>query len=94
MGMMKHKMEENDMLYGLASNILERVGVIKSCEIHEDRYIVDESKLVDAYKLGNSEITKGNIDCDRKKLMDAIKDAYESFPEECFGCAKAMSDDD
>lgn len=94
MGIMKHKLEEKIALYGLAANILERVGAIKTCEVHGDKYLVDESKLRDAYKLGNFEISKGNLDCGRKNLTDAIKDVLEMTPEECPSCSNVMYDDD
>ena len=50
MGMMKHKLEDKNALYGLAVDILQRVGAIKTCEVHGDRCLVDESKLQDACK--------------------------------------------
>ena len=94
MGLMKHKQEEKIALYGFAANILERVGAIKICEVHGDKYQVDESKLRDAYKLGNFEISMGNLDCGRKDLTDAIKDVLEMTPEECPSCSNVMYDDD
>lgn len=38
------------MLYCLAVDILQHVGAIKTCEVHGDRCLVDESKLQDACK--------------------------------------------
>ena len=94
MGMVKHMMEEKMELYGIATNVLERVGAIKTCDVHGDRYLVDGSKLEDAYKLGNSWISKGNVNCERRELTDAIKDVLEGTPDECPGCVNAMCDDD
>ena len=94
MGMMKHKMEETNALYGIASDVLERVGVIKTCEVHGDRYLADESKLVDAYKLANFWISKGTLCCDRRELTDAIKEILETTLDECPSCAHIKYEDD
>ena len=94
MGMMKHKLEDKNALYGLAADILRRVGAIKTCEVHGDRCLVDELKLQDACKLANSWISKGIVDCGRRELTDAIKDVLETAPEECPSCANVMYDDD
>ena len=94
MGIMKHKLEEKNALYGLAADILQRVGAIKTCEVHGDRYLVDESKLQEACKLANSRISKGIVDCGRRELTDAIKDVLEAAPEECPCCANVMYDDE
>jgi len=87
-------MEERNALYGVAADALERVGAIKTCVAHGDRYLVDESKLVDAYKLGNSWISKGLVSCCRRELTDAMKEILEMTPEECSSCANVMYDDD
>lgn len=94
MGMMKHKLEDKNALYCLAADILQRVGAIKTCEVHGDRYLVDESKLQDACKLANSRISRGLVNSDRRELTDAIKDVLETAPEECPSCANVMYDDD
>lgn len=94
MGMMKYRMEENNEIYGIAAKALERVGVIKTCEIHGYRYIVDELKIQDAYKLGNYWISKGEVDCGTRKLSDAIKKVFDETPVECPGCANVMYDED
>ena len=94
MGMMKHKLEDKNALYGLAADILQRVGAIKTCEVHGDRCLVDESKLQDACKLANSWISKGIVDCSRRELTDAIKDVLETAPDKCPGCANVMFDDE
>ena len=94
MGMMKHQLEEKYALYGLAANILEQVGAIKICEVHGYSYLLDETILVEAYKLGNFMISKGVFGCGRRELTDAIKDVQKMTPEECPGCSNAMYDDD
>ena len=94
MGMMKHKMEKKCAIYGIAAEVLERVGALKTCEVHGERYLVDDSKLQGAYKLGNSWISKGDADCDRRELTDAIKDIFETTPDECPCCAHVKYDDD
>ena len=87
-------MEEKYELYDIAAGALERVGAIKTCEVHGDRYLADESKVVDAYKLGNSWISKGHVNCGRRELSDAIKRILEMTPEECLSCADLKYDDE
>ena len=91
---MIHKMEDENALYGVAVDVLERVGAIKTCEIHGDRYLAEESKLVDAYKVANSWISKGYADCDRRELTDAIKGFFETTLDECPSCAHIKYEDD
>lgn len=94
MSRVKQMMEEKYALYDVAADILERVGAIKTCEAHGDRYLVDESKLVGAYKLANAWISRGLVDSDRRELTDAIKEIMEMIPEECSYCANIMYDED
>lgn len=94
MSLVKHMMEERYALYSIASDILERVGAIKICKVHEERYLADESKLRNAYKLGNSLISKQHLNCNRRELTDAIKDILDHVQEECSYCAYVKYDDD
>lgn len=93
MGMVKHKLEEKYELYSLATDILERVGAIQICEAHGERCLLDESLLVEAYKLGNTWVSRGVVGCDKSELTDAIEEVLEMTPEECPRCSYVMYDD-
>lgn len=86
-------LEDQENLRRIAMGILKRVNACKTCDVHGYEYVIDEGKLQDACKLGNSQISKGELLCDRKELMGAIKDVLDSTPEDCVGCLKESSDD-
>ena len=94
MSLTKQILEERYVIYGIATDALVRVGTIKTCKVHGDRFVADESTLEAAYKLANSWISRGYVKCDRRELTDAIKEVLEMTPEECLSCENVMYDDD
>ena len=93
MSLIKHLIEKELDLHRTAMWILKQVKAYKSCEHHDFDYAANDEKLVDAYKLANSLITRGDLSYKRVELTNAIKNAfYEIVAEECYDCAKAESD--
>jgi len=93
MGIVQHMMEDRDDLYGIAADLLEDVGAIKTCRIHGNRYLTNESRIKNAYKMGNFKITRNVLECDRKVLSDAIKDLAGKLFNVCPSCENVMFDD-
>ena len=78
----------------VATEVMERVGAFETCDIHGARFLVDNSKLQGAYKMGDFWISKGNADCDRRELTDVIKDIFETTLDECPCCTDVKYEDD
>jgi hypothetical protein len=90
---MKHLIEEEQELRRTAMWILKQVKAFKTCERHEFDYAGYDEKLLDAYKLANSLITRGELSYKRADLTHAIKIAFsEIVAEECCYCTKIDSD--
>lgn len=89
MGSLKDRSFENDNLLRIAEEVAVRVGLLGRCK--ECRATYDPLSWVyeDAYKLGNSLITRGDIlvdglgGDDRRRLTDALKDIGQHFPNVC-----------
>jgi hypothetical protein len=99
MGGMKHLMEQEEARYQMGLEYCLRVGAIEECEYHPGTYYDGGADVEDAYRLANSEISKGGhgeaTAEKRKETTDAIKDAYEdnSGVDSCMQCEKAFSRD-
>jgi len=96
MGRAKEHMMMRDDLAGAARGVLRQVGALKACEAHGDLY-EGNGDVEGAYKLGNSLITRGEIELNgftRAEFSELIKDQFEenSFAESCGYCAKNMRD--
>ena len=89
MGQAKHKMEQQWEIHETAIQILMDVGCIKECPYHPGNYIEKDDDLQPAYAKGNSMITSGEFDYNRRELSDAIKGIFDSeLFEDCPDCTK------
>jgi hypothetical protein len=94
MGIMKHKMEDDANLRAIALDILKEAKAAEICKAHWKGYLVDESLIENAYKLGNYKISRGMLFCERKELSDAIRDVSKAMPTMCPDCENVMYGDD
>lgn len=94
MSFVKHKMEDDANLRNIALDILKEAKAAEICKAHGRGYLIDESRIEDAYKLGNYKISKGGLLCERKELSDAIKDVSKKMPTMCPDCENVMYSDD
>ena len=94
MSFVKRKMEDDANLRGIALDILKEAKAAEICKVHGKGYLTDESKIENAYKLGNYKISRGELLCDRKELFDAIRDASKAMPTMCPDCENVMYGDD
>ncbi|SEM51241.1 hypothetical protein SAMN04487857_102376 [Pseudomonas sp. ok272] len=95
MGQAKHEMMKADEKRDLASDIATRAGVLDYCERHVVYYQTG-ADVEDAYKLGNSMYSKGELNEmfeDRREMTDFIKEAVGSCADECYGCTESRDDD-
>lgn len=91
MGTSKRLMEEQEEKRAVALQIAIDASVLKRCELHEDAVLDCGSDVEDAYKLGNSRFTKGELSDvfgDRTDMTDAIKEVVGEHLDECPYCAK------
>jgi hypothetical protein len=76
-------------------------GLGERCEMHPDVYMCgfpDEEQLVEAYKITNARITKGDIGLlslmTRRDFTDLIKEVVEQAPDFCPDCERLFGKDD
>lgn len=94
MSFVKHKMEDDANLRGIALDILKEAKAAEICKVHGKGCLTDESRIENAYKLGNFRISKGELLCERKELSEAIKNVSEAMPAMCPDCENVMYSDD
>ena len=94
MSLVKHKMEDDANLRGVAFDILKEAKAAEICNAHGKGYLIDESRIENAYKLGNYKISRGELLCERKELSDAIRDVSKAMPTMCPECENVMYGDD
>jgi hypothetical protein len=93
MSIAKHFMMEDQEKLDAATEIAIRTGILERCEYHSDTVLgTDDTDFTEAYKLGNSLISKGDplvaiFKGNRREMTDKIKEAIESHGEECPSCA-------
>lgn len=96
MGAAKNLMMERDDLAGAALRVLLKVGALKACEVHGE-LSEGNSDLEGAYKLGNTMISRGDIDLggfSRTEFSALIKSEFDdhSYGDGCGYCHKLMRD--
>ncbi len=94
MSFVKHKMEDDANLRGIALDVLKEAKAAEICNVHGKGYLIDESRIENAYKLGNYKISREGLLCERKELSDAIKNVSKSLPTMCPDCENVMYSDD
>ena len=84
---LEHKQDQRDT----ANSIACEAGCIKECKYHQGAFVNQHSDPADAFRLGNSKFTKGELDRvfrTRKEMTDEIKAAIEDAADECYACAR------
>ena len=92
MGGAKRAMEEQEDKRNVAMHIALEANVLDQCEYHDDCVYAGNEEIENAYKLGNSKLSRGELEGvfkDRREMTDIIKDVVEDHQgDECFACAK------
>jgi len=93
MGQAKHYQEIQEAKQAIAEEIALRVGILDQCEKHDIKYFLGTDDFEDAYKLGNSLITKQDplvsiFNNDRKELSDYIKNVTDGLSDCCPFCER------
>lgn len=100
MSIVKRALEADQDKFNVATEIAIEAGVLERCEYCEANVFQGGEEVEEAYKLGNTKFTQGELDgtfADRREMTDAIKAAAESgdhAAECCFHCDEKMSGDD
>lgn len=100
MSTVKRYMEMEQDHFNAGTEIAISAGVLERCEYCENTVFMGDEDVEEAYKLGNTLYSKGelgNVFSSRKEMTDAIKDAAESgdhAAECCFHCQERMFGDD
>ncbi len=96
MGGAKRMLEEHERKLAIATQIAVEAGALKTCELHDDTYMEGDRDVQEAYKLGNTKFTKGDIAGEfesRTEMTDYIKRAVEELAsDECGSCARWRDD--
>lgn len=97
MSQTKRLMEHREHQCNVAIGIALQAGALKQCEIHEDCIFGGEKDAENAYRLGNSKFTAGELKGifdERREMTDTIKKMIEehSLIEGCPRCEKLMRD--
>lgn len=92
MSLTKRRMEANESKKETSLAIAIEAGVLGVCMIHEDTVIGGSGEVEDAYKLGNTKFTAGEIEGifeSRKEMTDYIKLMCEENADgECNQCTR------
>ncbi|MBM3529897.1 MAG: hypothetical protein FJX62_17570 [Alphaproteobacteria bacterium] len=90
MGITKRLMMEAEELHYTALSVLCEAGTLKECAWHGGSYLEGSGDLLDAYKLGSSQLKSGEISgYSQKELTDKIKELGELWwPDSCPYCEK------
>ncbi len=92
MGIAKRHMEEMEDKRNLAIRIAVEAGVLDECEYHDGTFTEGSNDIEEAYKLGNSRISSGELDGafdSRREMTDLIKAVVDELSaDECYSCAR------
>ncbi|KJF88409.1 hypothetical protein [Photobacterium leiognathi] len=100
MSIIKRHMEEVEDKFRVATDIAIRAGVLQQCEYCESTVFQGDEDIEDAYRLGNTLYTSGEVSDlfeSRREMTDAIKDTVESGDHAadcCYYCHDKMYGDD
>ena len=93
MGLAKRLLQHQEDQRSVANQIACEAGCLEECQFHEGTYVNQDSDPSDAYRLGNSKFTRGDLGGvfdTRREMTDEIKAAIEESALECYACAKAF----
>lgn len=100
MSIIKRHMEDMEGRTNLATDIAIRAGVLERCEYCESTVFQGSGDIEDAYKLGNTLFSSGEVSdafSSRREMTDAIKETVESGDHAadcCYHCHDKMYGDD
>jgi hypothetical protein len=101
MGAVKEAWLQQEDMRGIAEQVAIAAGLGERCEMHSDVFMSefpDEDLLVEAYKIANARITKGEIELpsmmSRRDFTDLIKEVVENAPDFCPECQRLFGKDD
>lgn len=100
MGMAKRHMEEEESKLNVATDIAIQAGVLQRCEYCESTVFQGNEDIEDAYKLGNTLFTSGEVNGQfesRREMTDFIQGAVQSGDHAadcCYHCHEKMYGDD
>ncbi|WP_338821495.1 hypothetical protein WDM22_22585 [Bradyrhizobium septentrionale] len=101
MGAAKEMMLQREGMTGVAEEVAIAANLGERCEMHKDVFMgefPDEELLVEAYKIANARITKGEIELpsmmSRRDFTDLIKEVVEQAPVFCPECERLFGKDD
>jgi len=100
MSIVKRALEADQDRFNVATEIAIDAGVLERCEFCEATVFRGDEEVDEAYKLGNTKFTQGELKgtfASRREMTDAIKAAAESgdhAAECCFHCSERMSGND
>lgn len=81
MSSIKRHMEDQEALRQEALDVCIAAGTIEECENHEGIYYSGDEEVQEAYKLANTQISRGDIklsgDMKRRDFTDLVKKVYE-----------------
>ena len=88
MGRQKDELARLEGLNQTAQQIAVEAGAIEECEDHPGTFISRDDSEAEkmAYAIGTNKIKTGELVCERKELMDAIKSAIDDAGDECYSC--------
>ena len=89
MGFTKRWLEHQENQRTVAIQIACEAGCLAECKFHEGIFVDQHSDPSDAYRIGNSKFTNGELESvfhDRMKMTDAIKAAIKNSAAECPMC--------
>lgn len=98
MGQAKRYMEQQEELQNIAIGILVEVGCLDECDHHPGTFTDGGVEVLDAYKLANSRISRGELKLPwgitRADFTDVIKGTYEDYSglDGCTSCEKLLRD--
>src|SRR5689334_15510430 len=100
MGAAKRMMEDRWDMQVVAQDVAVAAGLGKWCDLHSDEFICEfpfDDLLVEAYKIGNARITRGEIDVPgwlgRRGFTDTIKHVATMAPGRCTECERLFVQD-
>jgi hypothetical protein len=94
MGAAKHEMMMQEDRVRQATDIAIKAGALKECYLHSDiamrAWDSDAESL--AYAMATISWKNGEMDGTRQDVMEAVKEAIEEGPIECWHCVKLADD--
>lgn len=90
MGRAKEQQQNDEYKRQLAIQIAVKSGVLSTCKNHEDVIMDGDIDIENAYKLGNSQFTSGDISevfDSRAEMTSIIQEVVdENSAGECYSC--------